>query len=123
MVVDDHPDTAGIACRLFQILCHDTAKATTASEALALLDRFDADVAIVDLGLPDISGFDLARMIRERRGAHIFMIAWSGWSSVETRERALHAGCDRFLIKPVAWRVLCDELRELDVRLVAVPPA
>jgi DNA-binding response OmpR family regulator len=96
---------------------HDSAIATTASDALALLDRFDPDVALVDLGLPDISGFELARRIRERCGSRIFVIAWSGWTGSEHREHALQAGCDRFLVKPVQGHVLLDELHVFDERL------
>jgi CheY-like chemotaxis protein len=59
LIVDDYPDAAETACTLLSLLGHDCQFATCGKDALALAPRFDPDVAILDIGLPDVSGFDL----------------------------------------------------------------
>jgi CheY-like chemotaxis protein len=65
------------------------------------------DVAIVDVGLPGLDGFELARRLRaDPRGRATTLIALTGYGQSETRARALEAGFDAFLVKPLAAEAL-----------------
>jgi CheY-like chemotaxis protein len=64
--------------------------------------RLTPDVAIIDIGLPGLSGYDVARQIRaDPRGDGISLIALTGYGQQEDRRRALEAGFDTHLVKPV----------------------
>lgn len=116
LVVDDHPDAARMACKLLGLLGHDAEHVTSSRDALAAFDRRIPDVAMLDLGLPEMSGFELARRFRQQRGSSIFLVAWSGWVSLEDQGRSVLAGFDRFLLKPVAVRTLQTLLEEVNSR-------
>jgi CheY-like chemotaxis protein len=70
--------------------------------ALARLQSFHPDVALIDLGLPGMDGYTLARMARQQpRGQEIRLVAVTGYGQAQDRERALAAGFDRHVTKPV----------------------
>jgi DNA-binding response OmpR family regulator len=76
-------------------------RATTGSAALELLDSIRPDAAIVDLGLPDIDGWSVARTARQRCGDQpLRLVAMSGYGSEADRTRALDAGFDAHIVKP-----------------------
>jgi PAS domain S-box-containing protein len=102
LVLDDNVDAAATLGALLEAQGHGVRLAYTGMEALALLAEADADIAILDIGLPDISGHEVARRIRERwpeRG--IFLAALSGWGSAADRRQSEQAGIDVHLTKPV----------------------
>jgi len=99
LVVDDFPDTASMTQSLLELRGHECRIALTGAEALAVATTFDPDVALLDLALPDLSGFEIARTLRERsRG--IYLAALTGWADPDTRARTLAAGFDDHVIKP-----------------------
>ena len=101
LIVDDYPDAAETACTLLSLLGHDCQFATCGKDALALSARFDPDVAILDVGLPDVSGFDLARELRRLfAGKPLYLAAVTGWGQPEDRVKALAAGFDFQVLKP-----------------------
>jgi CheY-like chemotaxis protein len=77
------------------------------AEALALVDDVKPSVALIDIGLPDISGLEVARRVREKYPRKkIRLIALTGYGRQEDREAALEAGCDMHLVKPVEFSTL-----------------
>lgn len=101
LVVDDYPDSAEVVRTLVEILGHEARIASSGRAALAEAYAFDPTVVILDLGLPDINGCDVARELRARRGGqHLHIAALSGWSHQEKRKAALSAGCDQYVLKP-----------------------
>jgi two-component system, OmpR family, response regulator len=100
LVVDDYPDAAEIACLLLESLGHECRAATTGAGALAEAERFDPQIVILDIGLPDISGYDVARELRRRCGAGIYLAAVTGWGQPADRVRAFAAGFDLHVLKP-----------------------
>jgi DNA-binding response OmpR family regulator len=100
LVVDDYPGAADAACLLLRLLGHEPLAATTGEQALKHAASFAPDIVVLDLGLPDMSGFDVARVLRQRPGKRVFIAALSGSSSHEDRGRGREAGIDMHVLKP-----------------------
>lgn len=102
LVVDDYPDVPASVCSLLEIDGHDCRGAVTGREALEVARAFEPDIALVDLELPDITGFEVGRLLREEAGDRsLFIAAISGWSTPEHRAQALAAGFDHHVEKPI----------------------
>src|SRR5207237_4744810 len=108
LVVDDYPDAAEATCLLYTRFGHDCCSATTGLRALETAETFLPDIVILDLALPDLSGYEVARALRERRGRAVYLAALTGWGRPEVRARALVAGFDQHILKPASARVLRD---------------
>ena len=106
LVVDDHPDSADASCMLLSALGYECRPAVTGENALAEVERFQPDVVICDIGLPDISGYDIARTLRSRHGSSLYLVALTAWDQPSARVRALAAGFDEYLVKPANARAL-----------------
>jgi CheY-like chemotaxis protein len=101
LIVDDYPDAAETTCMLLTLLGHDCRFATNGTAALACLVEFEPEVAILDIGLPDLSGFELAVELRKRLpGKRLFLAALTGWGQPEDRIKSLAAGFDHHILKP-----------------------
>lgn len=109
LVVDDFPGCADSICHCLRTRGYDCLAATSARDALAAVDAFAPDVAILDLDLPDTDGCTLARMLRMRPvTSDVHLVALSGWDRREHRERARAAGFLLYVVKPIAPRRLVD---------------
>ena len=96
LIVDDHPDTADAIAMLLTAIGHETMAVATGAEGLLAFDRFGPELVILDIGLPDISGYDIARAIRARpRGPGVHLVAATGWGTSGDRVLALAAGFDQ----------------------------
>ena len=101
MIVDDNADAA---LSLAMILdTHDVRTAHSGEEALQIAASFQPRVVFLDLGLPGISGYEVARQLRERQtaGQRLEIVAVSGYGQPEDQARSKSAGCDSHLVKPV----------------------
>lgn len=102
LVVDDNPDVVETTLMLLQSWGHRTMSAYDGASGLALVASEAPDAVLMDLGMPRIDGFEMARRIRELPGGQaVTLIAMSGWGQPADRERALAAGIDEHLVKPV----------------------
>lgn len=118
LVVDDYPDAAEIACTLLTMMGHDCQAASSGREALATARTFAPDVAILDIGLPDLSGYEVARALRQlEHGAAIYIAAITGWGLPADRMRSFEAGFDQHILKPADRAKLTDILRRADLRM------
>lgn len=107
LVVDDNVDAAATLATVLEMVGISVSQAFTAAEAFSTAERLRPDVAILDIGLPDGSGTDVARRIRaEPWGKSMFLVAQTGWGQKEDRERTTAAGFDTHLVKPVEPRQL-----------------
>jgi PAS domain S-box-containing protein len=103
MVVDDNPDAAESLALLLELQGHEVRTAHDGPGAVALAREFRADLAIVDIGLPGLSGYEVARRIRAQDGgADMLLVALTGWGQAQDKQAAMDAGFDRHLTKPVA---------------------
>ena len=104
LVVDDNEDAATSLALLLQHAGHDVRETRDAQSALELAGRFAPDVVLLDIGLPDMDGWELARALRAQSvGGDLKLIAISGYGQNTDRRRSLEAGIDRHLTKPVDY--------------------
>ncbi|HEX2651417.1 MAG TPA: PAS domain S-box protein [Burkholderiales bacterium] len=109
LIVEDDADAGELLRLLLEEHGHEVFLAGSASEGLALLDVMPADVALLDIGLPGIDGYELARQIRERPGGRAMqLIAVTGYSGEHYESRARAAGFDLHLAKPVSYDQLAS---------------
>jgi DNA-binding response OmpR family regulator len=114
LVVDDDEDGADLLAESLRDRGIDARVAHDAKTALDLSDGFTADVAVIDLGLPDMDGFELARRLREHPALQrIRLVALTGLADRDTRSRAVAAGFDEHLVKPVRFETLEDVIEKL----------
>jgi CheY-like chemotaxis protein len=103
LVVDDYPDSADVVRTLIELMGHEARIASSGRAALAEAYGFDPTIVILDIGLPDINGCDVARELRARPGGqHVHIAALTGWGQHDKRQAALSAGCDQFVLKPAS---------------------
>jgi PAS domain S-box-containing protein len=113
LIVEDHEDAREMLRELLIMRGHEVFEASDGAHGLEEALRILPDVAIVDIGLPEIDGYEVARRIRgDRRGDCIFLVALSGYGSAEDRRRAKEAGFDVALTKPVNLQELTQILRQ-----------
>jgi signal transduction histidine kinase/CheY-like chemotaxis protein len=103
LIVDDNRDAADSLGLLLGLDGHDVRVAYAGRQALEIVqEAFKPEMAILDLGLPDLSGYDLARLLRQDPSMQrITLVALTGWGQEEHKQRAREAGFDHHLTKPV----------------------
>lgn len=117
LIVEDNRDGRESLRDLLALWGHEVSAAESGPEGLEKTFSFQPDVALIDIGLPGLNGNELARSIRSRPdGAAIYLIAMSGYGQPEDRRRALQAGFDSYLVKPVDPAVLLRFLNVLRFR-------
>jgi two-component system OmpR family response regulator len=107
LLVDDNTDSSEPLSLLLQAKGHETRIAVEGEAALGMADEFQPNCVVLDLGLPGIDGYEVARRLRERPyGARLTLVALTGWAGKEIRTKAAAAGFDYHLVKPVNWEEL-----------------
>ncbi len=110
LVADDNRDAADSLQRILALYGYDVRVAYDGTQALAAREDFEPTVAVLDIGMPGMNGYQVARALRERHGDRIRLIALTGWGQEGDRRRALEAGFDYHLTKPVDPAVLNELL-------------
>jgi PAS domain S-box-containing protein len=121
LVVEDNPDAAGGLKMLLELAGHDVQVAPDGLQALRLVDEFEPHVALVDLGLPVLDGFQVARRIRQEHPTRPLLIALSGYGREEDKQQSKAAGFDHHLVKPVDFRAILSHLMEVGASVM--PPS
>ncbi len=112
LVVDDNADAASMLAEVLRSYGHDVVVANDGAQALALVERFHPDVAVLDIGLPVMDGYELAERLRERLPADTCrMIALTGYGQAHDRARSRAAGFAVHLVKPVELESLVAAVR------------
>jgi signal transduction histidine kinase/ActR/RegA family two-component response regulator len=112
MVVDDNADAAESLGVLLDIEGHAAHIAHTGAEALQIAQEHALDVVFLDIGLPDMSGYDVARRLRMLPGLQqTLLVALTGWGTQDDRQRTREAGFDRHLTKPAELMAVEELLR------------
>jgi CheY-like chemotaxis protein len=102
LLVDDNRELALSLARFIHVLGHDIRVAFDGPEAMQVADEYRPDVMLVDIGLPKVSGYEIAREIRSKPwGGKMTLVAMTGWGRGTDRQRSNEAGFDRHLTKPV----------------------
>jgi signal transduction histidine kinase len=102
LLVEDNADTREMMAQLLRLKGHDVHEAADGVAGVAAALRLRPDVAFVDVGLPGLDGYEVARQIRRApEGAAVALIALTGYGQPEDRQRAVEAGFDRHVVKPL----------------------
>jgi two-component system CheB/CheR fusion protein len=114
LVVDDSRDAADTCAMLLELSGHHVQTAYTGQRALELAETFRPHVLLLDIGLPDFDGYQLAKKIRTSSwGRGTVLVAVTGWGQEQDRRRAFEAGFDHHLTKPIAAETVESLLQSL----------
>ncbi len=107
LVVDDDHDVADSFSMLLQTFGVDTCVVYSGPAAIDALSEFMPRLAFVDIGMPDVDGYETARRIRQLpQGKNLTLAALSGWGNVDDRRRSVEAGFDHHFVKPIDMTAL-----------------
>ncbi|MBV9999681.1 MAG: response regulator [Verrucomicrobia bacterium] len=124
LVVDDNVDAAHTLAMLVQLAGHDVRIAYDGPPALMLAQAFQPQVVLLDLNLPAMDGYEVARKLRERpETQEAVLAAVSGWGQPEDRRRSKEAGFDRHFVKPVDPNIITKLLSDARRGRNGLPPA
>lgn len=127
LVVDDDPDVTDLTCELLTRMGHVAQGAYDGAGGLAAVDSFQPDVVLLDLALPEMSGFEVLDRLRHRpAGGDRLVVAITGYAQPQDLQRARDAGFDHYLVKPVrleSLRALVGEPSRADAMPVPAPRA
>ncbi|HEY6828767.1 MAG TPA: response regulator, partial [Gemmatimonadaceae bacterium] len=114
LIVDDHRDVVKGLSRLLAITGYEVRAALSPTEALEIVTEFQPQVAILDIGLPEMDGYKLAGELRSRlRESSPVLIALSGYSQADDKRRSEASGFAFHLVKPLDIDALLDVLETL----------
>jgi DNA-binding response OmpR family regulator len=114
VVVDDDDDASSALALALELDGYSVKTAQDARQALVLVADYQPHCVLMDLGLPDMDGCELARQLRERHGTELVLVAVTGRSREEEHSRAEVAGIDFVLVKPVSAKELGRLLPPID---------
>lgn len=111
-MVDDDPDSADVFAELLSSLGHEVRVASDGHDGLSIDASWEPHLVFLDLGLPTIDGYEVARKLRERRPDGRRIIAFSGFGQTADVERSRAAGCDQHLLKPATLEAIIQILEK-----------
>ena len=113
LVADDNVDSADSLAMLLRLQGHEVEVVHDGVEALRRLEEFRPQFALIDIGMPKLNGYEVARRTRaEQWGGSVQLIALTGWGQEQDRREALEAGFSHHLVKPVDIEILLQRLNE-----------
>jgi PAS domain S-box-containing protein len=116
LVVDDNVDSAETMAMTLKLRGHTVCTAYDGLEAVDLAISFRPQIALIDIGLPRLNGYEVARRLREHPcGRGLFLSAMTGWGQEEDKARAREAGFDHHMVKPVDHAQLKALLARLEI--------
>lgn len=116
LVVDDKEDIVELVEYALEVVGYVVSTARSGTEALRIAQAFTPHVALIDIGMPDMDGYELARRLREAHGPAITLVAFTGFTREVDRMRAHEAGFAAHLAKPVDIDTLRTVLAKLAPR-------
>ena len=112
LVADDNFDASETLALLLRFDGHEVHVANDGLEAIELFERLQPDVAILDIGMPGLSGHEVAQRIRTHDVGHpVTLIALTGWGQKADKDRAAQSGFDFHFTKPVEPATLCELIK------------
>jgi PAS domain S-box-containing protein len=118
LVVDDNRDAADTCAILLELSGHHVQTAYTGQRALERAEMYRPHVILLDIGIPDVDGYQLARKVRASSwGRKTVLIAVTGWGQEEDRRRAFEAGFDHHLTKPIEAETVESLIQSLGTAL------
>jgi CheY-like chemotaxis protein len=112
-VVDDNEDMLEIMKDALEVLGHSVRTAHDGPSALEAAEAFEPDIALVDIGLPVMDGYELAKHLRQMKQPPRHLVAVTGYGQDADKQRSTAAGFERHLIKPVDLGTVTQVVNEL----------
>jgi DNA-binding response OmpR family regulator len=123
LVVEDEQGPREFLASELELAGFVVSQAATGEEGLEMARRFEPDVIVLDLMLPELNGFGLARTVRSlERTRSVGILAVSALASEALRREAIAAGCDAFLAKPAPAAAVIQQVHILAAHRESVPP-
>lgn len=113
IVADDDRDAVMTLATILQHEGHQVREVYRGSEVLRMVREFDPDVALIDIGMPGMTGYDVARELRQIFGKRPVLVAVTGWKKASDRIAAQIAGFDHHLAKPLEPEALLGLLAQV----------
>ncbi len=114
LIIEDTPANLALASKLLNAAGHDVLTAATADAGIAVARDTALDLVLLDLGLPDVDGWDALRQLRTLPcGRDLRIVAFTAHAMVGDRERVLGAGFDGYLSKPIEFATFATTVGEL----------
>jgi CheY-like chemotaxis protein len=114
LIVDDNRLSSESTAMLLRLIGHDTTTAHDGGEGLERAEAFRPEIVLLDIGLPGLNGYAVARRLREQPwGRNIFLIAVTGYGQEEDQRRSVEAGFDHHMVKPINMVELLEKLSEV----------
>ena len=118
LVIDDNVDATESLALLLELSGHTTRTAYDGISGVKTAEEFNPDVILLDIGLPDINGYEVAQRIRQHTwGKNIFLIAATGWGQDKDKKLAKDAGFDKHLTKPIEFQQLNCLLQNISIEM------
>jgi CheY-like chemotaxis protein len=114
LIVDDNQDAANSLALLLSMKGHEVKVAFSGSAALDITMSYSPEVVFLDIGMPGMDGYEVARRMRQQPGLEkVVLAALTGWGQQEDRRRTMEAGFNHHLVKPPELKLLEGVLAEL----------
>lgn len=118
LLVDDNKDSLATMAAMLRFDNYDVMTALDGAQALELANQYPPDVVLLDIGLPGMDGYAVARALRKQAPERtLFITAVTGFRALEDKERAARAGFDAFLTKPAHPFAIIKLLEEFESQL------
>ncbi|HYQ99144.1 MAG TPA: response regulator, partial [Casimicrobiaceae bacterium] len=109
LIVDDNRDAVDSLAELLRMFGYDVETAYDGRTAVDAASRFRPEIAVLDIGMPQVDGYATARALRGQPGGRdVLLVAMTGWGQAEDKRRAMEAGFDAHLVKPVSFDALLE---------------
>jgi len=101
LIADDNEDAADMLAMILDSKGHEVRVAHDGLEAVSSAEAFAPDVALLDIGMPELDGHQVAEKIRKMAGSSVMLVAVTGWSEPGVAHSQTYAGFDHHLVKPI----------------------
>jgi PAS domain S-box-containing protein len=123
LVADDNADAAGSLSTILKMSGHNVRTAYDGEEAMQIAETFHPNVALLDIGMPHLDGYQVCRRLRcQPFGRNMLIVALTGWGQAEDKQRSQEAGFDQHLVKPADIRSLEQLLGQAHRQPAPGPP-
>jgi PAS domain S-box-containing protein len=113
LLIDDNKDIADTMSVALELLGHEVRTANDGPQGILLGDEYKPDIVLLDIGLPGMNGFEVARRIRATDwGKNVYLVAATGWGQPQDKLKAAEAGFDQHLTKPIEFEALADAINK-----------
>ena len=116
VIVEDNEDARDLLKMLLALEGHEVHAAPDGPIGIETVETVDPEIAFIDLGLPGIDGYEVARRLRAGRGKDVFLVALSGYGQSEDRRRAIESGFNMHIVKPISPDRLASVIASLQER-------